>query len=203
MFSKLRNFQFTLKHFAMLGVFAIFGFTFMYVSVEMSSASSFCGTACHEMNPEYESWQNSAHKNVECAECHEKPGLAGTIESKAQGTMETIAHITGNYDTPIVMEHPEKIDCYSCHQDKIKTNTEVAYERKDPHTMKHFENGLNCITCHAGVVHNEQANNTLPTRDRCYTCHLDDMSKLTNKTNVQMSYAKTEAARTLNGVIVK
>lgn len=164
-----------------LGFIGIVLCAFTYVSVEASSDSVFCGTACHEMDPEYQSWQHSAHKDVACAECHEGQGLMGLAESKYQGTMETVAHITGNYEMPIVMEHPEKVDCYRCHQDKMKTDTDMAYARRDPHTMKHFENGINCITCHSGVVHNEMANKELPTRDRCFTCHLDGMNQLSNK----------------------
>jgi hypothetical protein len=76
------------------------------------------------------------------------------------------------------MENPQdKVNCYTCHQGNIM-NEEIAAKDKNPHTAKHFANGMNCLTCHSGVVHKDGANVDLPSRDRCYTCHLDAMGKL-------------------------
>ncbi|MBR0103127.1 MAG: cytochrome C, partial [Selenomonadaceae bacterium] len=49
------------------------------------------------------------------------------------------------------------------------------------HTERHFQEGMNCVSCHSGIVHDEMKNKVLPSRDRCYTCHLDAMSSLVRR----------------------
>lgn len=181
-FEELQKGIIRLRFLGAIGIVIMVFSLFTMMAIEASSQSEFCGTACHEMEPEYVTWQTSGHKHVQCAECHEKDGVVGTVKSKMQGARETVAHITGNYETPITLSNPNDVNCYSCHQDKMKQNVEMAAATRNPHTGKHFENGMNCLTCHSGVVHDEVANKTLPSRDRCFTCHLDDMSKLTNST---------------------
>ncbi len=170
--------QFKLKHIAIAGFACIIGLGAMVGMIEATNQTEFCGTACHEMDPMYVSWQHSNHQVIGCADCHEQPGLEGTIKSKAKGTYELMLHVSGNIPDPIKLQNPNEVNCYVCHQDKIRT-AEVAAPLKDPHTQKHFENGMNCLTCHKGLVHDEMANKSVPTRDSCYTCHLDAMSTLT------------------------
>ncbi|MEN3039698.1 MAG: NapC/NirT family cytochrome c, partial [Candidatus Kryptonium sp.] len=45
-------------------------------SVEFTSRPSFCPT-CHYMEPFYESWKASSHRDVTCVKCHFPPGFAG------------------------------------------------------------------------------------------------------------------------------
>ena len=168
---------FKLKHIALAGIVGI-GFLGASVGmIELTNQTSFCGTTCHEMDPMYQTWQTSNHKTVDCADCHEQPGLEGTVKSKWKGTKELFIHIGGNIPDPIKVENTNEINCYVCHQDKMK-EAELAAARKDPHTAKHFENGMNCVSCHTGLVHNEMVNKSLPSRERCYTCHLDAMGSL-------------------------
>ena len=169
----LKEMKFTVRHFIGLGIAMVLFVAFTIGAVEYTNQSSFCGS-CHEMSPMYTSWTHSSHKEVACAECHEEPGFEGTVKSKAKGTKEAWLHLTGNFDPP--KAEAKDVNCYSCHQDKVKT-AELAADRKDPHTQWHFENGMNCLTCHSGIVHTEGKNQTLPTRDNCYTCHLDQMQK--------------------------
>ncbi len=56
------------------------------------------------------------------------------------------------------------MNCYVYHQDKIKER-ELALSRKDPHTERHFQEVMNCISCHTGLVHDEMKNKVLPRRD--------------------------------------
>ncbi len=177
--SELPDFKVKLKHVAIAGVACIALYGVSYGMIEATNQTTFCGETCHEMDPMYQTWQHSAHaqSNVGCADCHEKPGLQGTIESKAKGTKELFLHVTGQVPDPIKIGDPNDVNCYTCHQDKM-LNAETAAAAKDPHTQKHFENGMTCMTCHTGVVHNDNANMYVPSRERCYTCHLDAMSKL-------------------------
>lgn len=177
-FNELPDFKVKLKHVAFAGIACIALYGAAYGMVEATNQTPFCGETCHEMDPMYTSWQQSGHAkaDVGCADCHEKPGLQGTIESKWKGTKELVMHVSGNVPDPIKMENPNDVNCYTCHQGKMM-NVETAAAAKDPHTMKHFENGMTCLTCHTGVTHDTNVNMTVPSRERCYTCHLDSMSK--------------------------
>ena len=97
--------QFKLKHIAIAGFACIIGLGVMVGMIEATNQTSFCGTTCHEMDPMYVSWQHSNHKSIECADCHEKPGIEGTIQSKMKGTQELILHVTGNVPDPIHLQN--------------------------------------------------------------------------------------------------
>lgn len=162
------------QHVLAFGVLIIGFLVFTSWSVAYTSSSNFCST-CHEITPMHATWQTSSHKNVDCVACHAQPGFAGVVQTKAKGLKEVYVHLTDNNIT--LKADAKDINCYSCHQDKVKTDTQQAADRKDPHTVKHFDNGMNCITCHSGLVHNEKTNKGVPSRDACVTCHLDQMKK--------------------------
>ena len=175
--SDLLHKKFGLKHIAIAGFVCIGLMGAMTAMIEATNQTSFCGTTCHEMDPMYNSYQHSLHAKagVGCADCHEKPGISGTIASKWQGTQELFLHVTGQVPDSIKMKNPARdVNCYTCHQDKV-LDAETAAAHYDPHTAKHFENGMDCMTCHSGVVHNDEKNADIPNRDTCYTCHLDNM----------------------------
>ncbi len=162
------------RHMLLLAGLIVFVLLAAGGSVAYTSRSEFCAT-CHEMTPMAQSWQTSAHKNVACEDCHSEPGVKGVVKAKAKGMQELYLHVIGSQIIP--RANDRDINCFSCHQDKVKMDTDRALAAKDPHTVKHFSNGMTCITCHSGIVHNEKLNNTLPSRDTCSNCHLDTMKK--------------------------
>lgn len=50
---------------------------------------------CHEMRPYYQSWQHSAHRSVECAQCHIPSGTVGLLLSKIGALREVYVRIAG------------------------------------------------------------------------------------------------------------
>ena len=44
----------------------------------------FC-RSCHIMEPYYQAWHSSTHKNVPCTDCHFEPGLENTIIGQIPG----------------------------------------------------------------------------------------------------------------------
>ena len=162
------------QHLVILGCAVVFFLILTAWSVGYTSRSEFCAS-CHEMTPMYQTWQTSSHKNVACFDCHSEPGAMGVVKAKAKGLKEVWLHITGA--TMNIKADERNINCFSCHQDKVKTNVERALAAKDPHTKKHFDNGMTCVSCHTGIVHNAKINNVGLTRDNCATCHLDQMRK--------------------------
>lgn len=163
------------KHLLIIGALLVFLLISTAWTVAYTSTSEFCGSTCHEMSPMYQSWQMSAHKNVSCDACHVEPGVKGLVKAKANGLKEVYVHVTSSNINPKASK--DDFNCYSCHQDKVKVNTSKALAAKDPHTIKHFDNGMTCVTCHGGLVHDAKRNNAVPRRDNCTTCHLDAMNK--------------------------
>lgn len=157
-----------------LGCAAVLFLLFTAWSVGYTSRSEFCG-ACHEMTPMQKTWQASSHKAVACIDCHSEPGFKGFVKAKTKGLKDVWFHVTGK--TVGIKADERDINCYSCHQDKVKTNVEKALAARDPHSKKHFDNGMTCVSCHAGIVHDAGLSNAALNRDTCTTCHLDQMKK--------------------------
>lgn len=158
------------QHLLIMAGLIVFCFVFTAWSVGYTSQSEFCGS-CHEMGSMHQTWINSSHKNVACIDCHSEPGVKGMVKAKMNGLKELYVHVTSNSIAPKAQSGD--VNCLSCHQDKVSTNIERALAAKNPHTIKHFDNGMNCLTCHSGLVHNSKMNTTTPTRETCVTCHLN------------------------------
>ena len=48
----------------------VIGSQFLYSAVSYMDSDSFCGKACHVMEPEFTAYLNSPHARVGCVECH-------------------------------------------------------------------------------------------------------------------------------------
>ncbi len=116
--------------------------------------STFCMTACHEMEPYGATWQRSAHSDIDCVGCHIKPGAVEFAEAKLSALREVYVHVTGQVKAPIaVTEHIPNSTCTAsdCHpQGSIKK--EIAWGNVTFSHGQHADVPL-CIDCHAQVVH--------------------------------------------------
>lgn len=162
------------QHLLVIGALVVFFFVVTAWSVGYTSKSEFCGS-CHEMGAMQQTWINSSHKSVACIDCHSEPGVQGMFKAKIKGIKELYVHVTNSHINP--KAEAKDVNCLSCHQDKVSTNIERAFAVKNPHTVKHYDNGMTCLSCHGGLVHNAKVNTTVPSRDACVTCHLDQMKK--------------------------
>ena len=61
--------------------FLAMGLVGLVFMVEVSSQPEFCGT-CHVMDPYFQSWETSTHKEVACVDCHIPPGIAHEVQKK-------------------------------------------------------------------------------------------------------------------------
>ncbi|MBO8127380.1 MAG: NapC/NirT family cytochrome c [Firmicutes bacterium] len=147
---------------------------FIALSVGMSmffETNYACGKLCHEMTPYYNTWAESSHAHVNCHECHSWPGFGGFFKTKLVGLEESIKHFTGNYATPIQGE-PVIERCIECHEDyrEIKETEEIRVD----HAM-HADLGIDCMACHAGMVHGHNGEGEVtPSHDSCNSCHDTD-----------------------------
>ncbi len=123
-----------------------------FVTAHFTSASSFCDS-CHEMEPYYQSWQNSNHATAECRDCHIPPGTIPYIETKLGSFREIYVHFSSHPEAPLgVTRKIPNSSCVRCHTDlsvdfKLSTVTAVTFK----HGGKHAS--IDCIRCHVRVVH--------------------------------------------------
>jgi len=120
------------------------------VALVVTSTPKFC-QSCHEMRPEYVTWQASAHSQISCIDCHIEPGAGNFLIHKVKSLEELYKHFTGQVYAPITLGTPiaDKV-CERCHSDnRVKT---PSGDLKMPHQI-HKQNQVPCVSCHAGVVH--------------------------------------------------
>ncbi|MHB1418219.1 MAG: cytochrome c3 family protein [Bacillota bacterium] len=155
-----------------------------------TSTPKFC-SSCHEMKPEFSTWQASPHQSASCISCHVKPGLKNAVEHKLASVSQVYYHFTNGFEKPIKLKETISNEtCISCHQPKDKVGDIII-----PHE-KHLNMGASCITCHSGVAHGNisrrgvndaeglkkdwtadlaktevDPKNIRPTMDTCFTCH--------------------------------
>ena len=133
------------------------------------SRPKYCGTACHEMEDAYKSWQASVHGanekglRAECIDCHLPPKdrYFSHITAKAlAGGKDLIKHFFGGeYDAEEirekVREHFSNARCQYCHVDLLaKPPNDMV---KDAHARVLETSGqpeeIKCTECHEHVAH--------------------------------------------------
>lgn len=115
------------KHRNAFTLFVIISFLFLFLSsvgsyeaFVYSESVEFCGTVCHSvMEPEYVSYQKSAHAKVACVECHVGEGANWYMRSKLSGLYQVYAVTVNNFPrpipTPLANLRPARETCEHCH----------------------------------------------------------------------------------------
>lgn len=136
-----------LKRIILIGTFTIIGIAAMQ---KITYEPAFCGS-CHEMKPQYVTWQASAHSKIACTSCHMEPEVSNLVQDKVLLLNWVYKHIKKSYFLPIELKKPMPNSvCESCHSDsRIIT---PSGDIKIPHD-KHLAQGITCVTCHLGVAH--------------------------------------------------
>lgn len=91
-----------------------------YEAFHYTESVPFCGTLCHKvMDPEYVTYQHSAHANVPCVECHVGAGASWYVKSKISGLYQVYAAMFNKYprpiETPVQDLRPARETCEKCH----------------------------------------------------------------------------------------
>lgn len=133
-------------------VFFIFLLMFTTGAV-VTEAPGYC-RSCHEMEPEYQTWQATAHQNIKCVNCHRQPGLSNLITYKVSSVKEIFRHYTG-FNRPIKTATPiGNKACEVCHS--FNRTYTPSGDIIIPHD-RHKARGIACVDCHAGVAHGKIA----------------------------------------------
>jgi nitrate/TMAO reductase-like tetraheme cytochrome c subunit len=91
-----------------------------YQAFHYTESVEFCGTLCHQvMEPEYVTYQHSAHANVKCVECHVGEGADWYMKSKLSGLYQVYSVTFKKYARPIATPlhnlRPASETCEKCH----------------------------------------------------------------------------------------
>jgi hypothetical protein len=92
-----------------------------YAGFTYTESVRFCGQFCHSvMEPEYITYQNSAHSRVPCVDCHIGVNVGGFTKSKISGIKMIFATLFDRFNrpiaTPISSLRPTKEVCEQCHR---------------------------------------------------------------------------------------
>ena len=138
---------------SLVGCIVVFGGGYGVLS--LTNSPTFC-SSCHEMAPEYSSYTASAHNQISCVQCHIKPGFTNMITHKMKSVKEVYYHVTG-VPKQIVQTEEEAVSNENCLQCHSKNRLVTASGDLKVNHKGHIEEGIPCITCHAGVVHAKMA----------------------------------------------
>jgi len=91
-----------------------------YRAFQYSESVEFCGKLCHQvMEPEYTTYQHSAHARVTCVECHVGEGADWYVKSKMSGLYQVYSVIFKKFPRPIATPihnlRPARETCERCH----------------------------------------------------------------------------------------
>jgi hypothetical protein len=115
-------------------------------ALKFMDSSRFCGTACHSvMNPEWVTYQTSAHARVHCTECHVGEGAGALISSKMRGAYQMLS-VTFNLlerpiPTPVHTLRPARETCEKCHWPEkfygTRIDSKVQFAKDERSTRSH------------------------------------------------------------------
>ncbi len=119
-------------------------------TLKVTSTPGFC-SSCHEMAPEYATWEVTSHNKIACVTCHIEPGAINLVKHKIGSIGQLYEHVTAKVPNPVTMPHPINNEvCEQCHSTmrKVTASGDIII----PHE-KHLNQGIKCVACHAGVAH--------------------------------------------------
>lgn len=136
---------------SLIAILALYGlFQIGYVA---TSRPDFCAK-CHEVNKYVTSWQQSAHNNLNCLECHQPRGELGKIHAKARGLNYVFQHYSGDYTVPTRAVISDQ-NCLICHLGDNKNYPDTV-RLKNTDKVNHYETikqSQSCLSCHRDTGH--------------------------------------------------
>ena len=153
----------------------------VYVGHKMAEKPGFCAAMCHVMEESVESWRESSHEGVICAECHNRPGPRGLWEGAVIAPIkESWLMITGNYGHKPISVNIADESCMREHCHKM----ELLHEKTQFGStvfdhMAHLENAmddgrLKCVSCHNQI---DVGTHMAVSEEVCFMCHFKESVK--------------------------
>jgi len=115
-----------------------------------SARPAFCAS-CHEMAPEFVTWQSSAHSKVSCQSCHME-AQPTNVAHKVKALEQVYLHVTGGVPDNIRIKEPiDNRACETCHNRQRQVT--AAGDLIIPHAQHIEVEGMVCVDCHSGAAH--------------------------------------------------
>jgi predicted CXXCH cytochrome family protein len=116
-----------------------------------TESPQFCG-ACHEMGHNFDTWGESRHKAITCADCHAQPGLTGWVKAKAAGVKQLKVHFSSASISGIKIESSQRdtitANCKRCHGGVARVGERLGLGVSH---RQHLDKGMDCVACHTGA----------------------------------------------------
>lgn len=158
-------------------VFALLCFIGLNAAMKPVSKSEYCGTACHEMNISYQTWELSPHGTnkfgyrVECVDCHLPPKdeyfTHMVAKAYAGGKDMYKHHFGGEYDRDElrqkVIDEIPTARCTHCHDDLLAKPSGSDARTAHQAAVNHPDKPENrCVACHENAGHERERKFFLP-----------------------------------------
>jgi len=143
-----------------------------FVAMEVTTKPEFC-RSCHIMEPYYQSWATSSHKNVQCVDCHYEPGILETFEGKFKALSQLAKYVTATQGTKPWAE----VSDYSClrsgcHSTRLLEGElqfgRIRFDHRQHLVGLRRGKRLRCTSCHSQIV---QGDHLTVTSATCILCH--------------------------------
>ncbi len=162
-----------------LRVAAVFGAFLLLLTLLTGGAATYTSRpqfcrSCHNMEPYYDSWQESSHKDVSCVKCHFPPGAGEKVRGKLMGLVQLLKYVTESAGPRPVAEISDA-SCLRCHDTRLLSGRVefhgVPFDHR-PHLSK-LRRGkqLRGTSCHSQVMQGKHMSVTTST---CFLCHFKD-----------------------------
>jgi nitrate/TMAO reductase-like tetraheme cytochrome c subunit len=141
------------------------------VMLAATSTARFC-SSCKSHVPYVTEWDKSAHRGVNCEQCHTKPGPLFFLTSKLEALQQPIAQLTGDYEQPI-LGYVLNQSCRRCHTNEnlFKPISRSGIRVDHEHLI---QAGFLCQRCHSTTAHGTavpEGSRTYPVMEQCLICH--------------------------------
>lgn len=160
---------------ALAGVVLLVGLFGTFAAGWYTSRPEFC-RSCHIMEPYYQSWQASTHRDVSCIECHFPPGFGGKVRGKLLGLVQLAKYVTQSEGPRPAAEIPDASCLRSgCHETRLLSGRVDFHGVPFDHAqhLGDLRRGkrLRCTSCHSQIV---QGSHMTVTTTTCFLCHFKE-----------------------------
>lgn len=155
------------KNAMLLGFSVGLAIVFLYVPTLYFMSARSC-LQCHQKTGNHFPLLEQAHSNVDCRECHIKPGLTGSLDGMFKLTSKIMKINLGrNYDLSLSCCISSQ-SCLNCHRYVLHETATVRYTKVSHREI--FSMFRDCTSCHCFKTE-RQTLKPLEIMEKCSKCH--------------------------------
>jgi nitrate/TMAO reductase-like tetraheme cytochrome c subunit len=136
--------------------------------VSATDTLSYC-SSCKETQAAERTWEQSAHREVECTSCHVPPGFAAQASWRLEEAKNIWASYLGVDRSPDRGHLPGNANCLKCH--RLESIPDESQGVRMSHELHVNLRNVNCADCHDYVSHRKPGQSARVTMQTCPMCH--------------------------------